>query len=147
MKIRLLKKQEINNVIKIIEENYSKKWVKLYKTEVSEMFDNKKSKPKYFVVERDKTLIGFAGYCQSWMDYQIYEITWINILPRFQYKGIGTLLLSKLIQEIKKEKFGSKPRLILLFCENKLIIFYKKFGFEIIQKINKKESLMSLKLN
>jgi len=146
MKIRLLKKNEINKVVKIVKENYSEKWAKIYKPEIFAMFNNKESRPKYFVVEENKKLIGFAGYCQSWMDYQIYEITWINIIPEFQHKGIGTLLILKLIQKIKKEKTCSKPCLILLTCENKLINFYTKFGFKLILGINKKESLMGLKL-
>lgn len=114
MKIRQLKKSEINSAAHIIGINYSKTYERLAQTEMSAMFGKGPILPKYVVAEEKGKLIGVAGYIQSWMDYNIYQIFWVNVLPNYQRKGIGKQLVAKIISEIKKKKDAN---LILLTAD------------------------------
>jgi GNAT superfamily N-acetyltransferase len=111
MKIRLLKKKEIRQASVIVGLNYNKKYKKSSTLELKDMFGNGAVKPVYFVAEEKGKIIGFAGFIQSWMDYNIYQIFWVNVLPELQRKGIGKKLVMKVINEIRKKK---DARLILL---------------------------------
>jgi ribosomal protein S18 acetylase RimI-like enzyme len=104
MKLRLITKKDIPQAASIVGKNYSKKWEKTSTMELHSMFSNAAIKPVYWVAEDKEKIIGFAGCIQSWMDYNIYQIFWVNVLPEYQRQGIGKKLVGKLIREIKKKK-------------------------------------------
>ncbi len=130
MKVRKLRKSEIDIVCKIVEENYppghdDEDLSKKCKAELEAMFVRSVIKPEYYVVEDKGEIIGFGGFFQSWMDYNVYEICWINIRPCYQLKEKGRFLINELIKRIKKRK-GAR----LVFLAAIVVDFYKKFGFE-----------------
>ncbi len=145
MKIRLLTKGDLDSVAEIVRLNYAKKYEKLATAEVQEMFKKSSMPPKYYVVENQEKIIGFAGYNQSMIDYGIYQMFWVNVHPKWQKKGIGKLLVTKVINEIKRKK---ESNLIILTADNTNgnEDYYKKnFGFKRIQKLEDgQSSLMSL---
>lgn len=148
MKIRLLREKDIENAAKIVRLNYSRKYEKSATLELKEMFGNSVIKPKYFIAEDRGEILGFAGFIQSWMDYDVYQIFWVNVLPKQQGKGIGKSLVEKIINEIKKKKDAA---MILLTADSdvKNNEYYKNnFGFKTIQLFedNKTSHLMSLPL-
>jgi ribosomal protein S18 acetylase RimI-like enzyme len=104
MKIRLLRKSEVRKAAGIAGKNYSKKFEQLAAAELAEMFKPGPLKPTYFVVEEGQNIIGLGGYIQSWMDYNIYHISWVNVLPEYQRRGIGTKLIDYIVREIRKKK-------------------------------------------
>ena len=90
------------------------------------MFKNYVINPQYIVAEDKGEIIGLAGYIQSWMDYNIYNIFWVNVAPNYQGKGIGKALVAKVINIIKKKK---NVKMILLTAS--IPKFYSKnFGFK-----------------
>ena len=111
MRIRLLNKEDVKVAAAIVGRNYSKKYQILATEEIKEMFSNRPIRPVYFGLEDKGKILGFAGYIQSWIDYDVYEIFWVNVLPEHQKQGIGRQLVSKVIGEIKKKK---KDGLIIL---------------------------------
>ena len=135
MKIRNLKKEDIPKLSEIVSSNYSKKYGKTSKIELTASFANKTIPPKYLVTEESGKLLGFAGYMDAWMDYHLAEIFWVNVHPDFQKKGIGTKLVSDIIKKIKK----SKKKMILLTTE-KPKFYSERFGFEIISKIGESKN-------
>lgn len=145
MKIRLLTKEDLDSIAEIVRLNYAKKYEKLATAEVNEMFNKSSMAPKYYVAENQKIIIGFAGYNQSMIDYGIYQMFWVNVHPKWQKKGIGKLLVSKVITEIRRKKDSN---LIILTADNTKgnEVYYKKnFGFKRIQKLEDgQSSLMSL---
>ncbi len=135
IKIRLLKKTDIKEAAKIVGKNYNKKWQITSSLEIKSMFSNSAIKPVYYVAEEKGKIIGFAGFIQSWMDYNIYQIFWVNVLPERQGQGIGRKIVSKIISEIKKKKTAN---LIQLTASIKNAPYYKKqFGFKTIERFGK----------
>jgi GNAT superfamily N-acetyltransferase len=148
MKFRLLEKNEVNSVLKIVGKNYSEKWALASKPEIFAMFNHKTLNPRYFVVEDNNIIIGFGGYCTSWMDYNLREIFWINVLPEFQKKGVGRFLVNGIIEQIRRDKtsLDYKAKLVILTCKDYLVPFYKSFGFRKILSFSKNRFLMGMKL-
>ncbi len=127
MKLRLLQKKDIEACAAIVGQNYSKNWEITSTAELKSMFSNAAIRPIYWVAEDKKRIIGFAGYTQSWMDYNIYQIFWVNVLPWFQKKGIGKKLVSKIISEIKKNKKAYLVQLTATASNSKYYSKYFKF--------------------
>lgn len=147
MIIRLLQQEDIAPAARIIGVNYSKKYELSSTLELKAMFGNGPILPTYYVAKENEVIIGVAGYIQSWMDYNIYQIFWVNVIPERQKQGIGKRLVAKLITQIKKQKSAN---LILLTADGtvKNHLFYKKhFGFKTLKFFDKKTyHLMGLSL-
>lgn len=144
IKIRFLTKKDIPQAAAIVGKNYSKEYQKFATLELKDMFGKQQFKPFYFVAEKNKKIVGFAGYTQSAMDYNIYEIFWVNVSPERQKQGIGQKLVSRVISEIKNKK---DAKLILLSANIPNSRYYKqKFGFKILQPFGKEYHLMAYKL-
>jgi predicted N-acetyltransferase YhbS len=76
------------------------------------------------------------------MDYDIYNIFWVNVMPMHQGKGIGSALVQKIIGIIKK-----KNAKLILLSTSKPEFYSKKFKFKTLSKFKSdKYDLMSLKL-
>lgn len=143
MKIRNLKKEDISLLSKIVSLNYSKKFGENSKKEILAHFENKTIPPQYLVAEENGKIMGFAGYIQSWMDYSVYNLFWVNIHPDFQGKGIGKKLVSTVIKKIKNVRGQNKAKMILL-TTTKPKFYSDNFGFKIMSNLGKDEFLMGL---
>ncbi|MDP4039372.1 MAG: GNAT family N-acetyltransferase [Candidatus Pacearchaeota archaeon] len=146
MKVRYLRKNEIDKTVKIIEENNSKKYSLLAKKHLLAMFENKMYEPKFMVAEESGEILGFVGYIMSSLSFRTYEMMWVNVSKRHQKSGIGTKLVSKVISEIELIKYkGEKPSNILLSTLKP--DYFKRFGFKTILKFKKNKHIRALDLN
>lgn len=144
MKLRLIKRQEALEAGKLIARAFSNKKYQLKsQREIEAMFLNHAVRPKYIVAEEDGIILGLAGFSQSWMDYNIYEIFWVAVDPSFQKRGVGRALVEKAVEIIMKEKDVS---LILLTTEYPN--FYEKVSnFKVFMKLAEKDYyLMKLEI-
>jgi len=142
MKIRMLQQGDIEKCSKIVCQNYSKKYEKTSFLEMEAMFKNHTVKPQYIVAEEKGEIVGFAGYIQSWMDYNIYNIFWVNVDQSHQRKGIGSALVEKIIKTIEKKKAN-----MILLTTSKPKFYSKRFNFKTLSKFNEnKYDLMFLRL-
>ncbi len=141
MKLRRLTKADILKASGIVKANYSEFYGKKSKAEMADAFGKGAIRPRYLVAEEKGKIIGLTGYMQSWIDYNAYEIFWVNVSPKHQGKGIGTMLVKGAIAEIKKRK-GAK--FVMLTAARPS--FYKRFNFKTVLKYGKKGNLMALKL-
>ena len=146
MQIRPIKENEIKEASLIVGKNYSLAYAHSSAIEIKAMFENQVIPPKYLVAEEKGKIIGLAGYIQSWMDYHIYNIFWVNVEPKNQGKGIGTKLVQTTINRIKSIKGKNKKAHLILLTTTKPN-FYKKLGFRKLTKLRKNnEFLMALDL-
>ncbi|MDQ5949221.1 MAG: N-acetyltransferase protein [Patescibacteria group bacterium] len=140
MKIRPLQKKDIKICSEIVGKNYNNKYQRLSALELRDMFGTSQFKPLYYVAEEKGKILGFAGVMQSPMDYSVWHIFWVNVLPTEQKKGIGKKLVSKVIEVVKKKKDAHLILLTALIPE-----YYKQhFSFKTIDKIDDSYDLMSL---
>lgn len=133
---------------KIVGRNYSKLYEKFSAKEIGAAFTNSVIPPKYLIATENKILLGFCGYIQSWMDYGVYQIFWVNVIPEEQGNGIGSSLVKAAIDKIKGIKGNGEATMILLTAKGKNVGFYqKKFGFKKFHWLDEDEYLMGLKIN
>lgn len=139
MHIRLLHKKDIQEAAAIVGRNYNREYQRSATRELQDMFGTGPIKPAYFVAVEKGRIIGFAGFCQSYMDYAVWEIFWVNVRPEAQRQGTGKRLVARVIQEIRKRK-GAK--MMLLTAE--IPDYYRDhFGFKHIAVIGGGYVLMS----
>jgi len=132
-KLRLLLPEDIDAASNIVKENYPEDSYEMCEEELRSMFLDVPISPTYWAAILGDELVGFAGYSQTWMDYNIYQIFWVNVAPKHQNNGIGTSLIHKLIGEISSNK--SALMVELTSTSNNLEFYQKHFGFEVIQAV------------
>lgn len=129
MIIRPLRKTEVKKAAHIVGMNYSEQYEKNATNEISAMFQKYVIQPQYVVAELKGEIIGLAGYTLSWMDYAMYTIFWVNVSPEHQGKGIGSALVKKVIDIIKK-----KDAKMILLVTDKPRFYAKRFKFKTFAK-------------
>ena len=84
---------------------------------------------EYFIVKNANDILGFAGIWFSPIDCQITNIV---VKKGYRGRGIGSLLLKKLIEIAKKSEFDV---LGLEVNENNIsaIRLYEKYGFKVVR--------------
>lgn len=147
MKIRLMEKQDLKKAVVIVGDNYNHKYDQSAALELKDMFGKSSIKPTYYVAEDQGEVIGFAGFIQSWMDYNIWQIFWVNVAPEKQRQGVGVKLVAKIISDIKKKKGANIIQLTADKTNGNEAYYKKKFGFKTLQTFhNDTYALMSLSL-
>ncbi|MCL5430585.1 MAG: GNAT family N-acetyltransferase [Candidatus Marsarchaeota archaeon] len=148
MKIRPLKKSDIRSTSKIVLENYSRRYQLNAAKEMRAEWRNHVDPPRYIVAEESGKIIGLGGYTQSWMDYHIYNVFWINVEPKWQGRGVGTKIMQKIISDIKKKRGLDKTASMILLTTDKPGFYSEKFGFKTLSMFrHNKHYLMGLKVD
>ena len=135
MRIARLERECIGACSRIVGQNYTEEYQARVKRELGAMFRNQVNPPAYLVAKEKERVLGFAGYIQSWMDYHVYQIFWVNVRPELQHKGIGTALVEASIKEIKKRSGRDAARLVLLTTTSPG--FYTRLGFKMLSQVKK----------
>lgn len=132
LSFRKLINDDIDSCLNIIKEIYIRRnekdsWDALTK-DLSDVL-NKVYPSNCLVVLIDNTIVGFGCYVK--VDFELskpnifYKLTWINIQPKEQGKGIGKKLVNELEEHIRgecKEKFS-------VVLETDKSDFYEKLGY------------------
>lgn len=139
---RNLTDSDIPFCLDILKENYPHEqydyWKDFLLRDISDML-NKTYPSDFLVVIKDEIIIGFGAYLQLYNQNNVYKLTWINIPPREQGKGIGRQLVIELEQRIKTYNKGK----FTIILETDKPIFYQKLGYGVYYK--KKDSQMMCK--
>ena len=143
--IRFLRESDIEVAATIVSKNYSLEYGACAGRELADMFGSASIRPIYFVAELRGNVVGFAGFIQAWMDYNIYELFWVNVDPAVQGRGIGGLLIGTIIREVKTYE---NARMILLTArgDSHLPEYYQRFGFITLCEFGSDYSLMCLSI-
>ena len=89
-----------------------------------------KKKSLFFLAYEDDSCLGFTNCENNYLNKKTTRIHKIYILPKAQGKGVGKLLVEKVIALAKENHSEVVSLNVNKF--NKAVDFYKKMGFEIV---------------
>ncbi|MBN8253953.1 ribosomal protein S18-alanine N-acetyltransferase [Priestia flexa] len=122
VKFRLMKVEDIDQVVEIEKQAFATPWSKeaFYNELTANQFST------YLVMEIDEQII---GYCGTWIVIDEAHITNIAILPKYRGKGLGYALLKAAMNVVKK--LGALSMTLEVRTSNHIAqSLYKKLGFE-----------------
>ncbi len=123
IKVYLLEEEHIDRVYAMEVESYPDAWSReLFLPEINNRAG------KFFVFFIEENLIGYSGY---WLGGDEAHITKFTVAPPLRQRGLGTLFMNYLFEQVKKE--GAK-KILLEVRENNLPArcLYEKMGFQTI---------------
>lgn len=95
------------------------------------LIDNLTNKEHHFIlVNEDAACLGFASFEHHYLNEKCTRLHKIYLLPEAHGKGMGKLLLERIMALAKENHSNSLSLNVNRF--NKAVIFYKKMGFEVI---------------
>ncbi|MEC1158571.1 ribosomal protein S18-alanine N-acetyltransferase [Cytobacillus horneckiae] len=119
---RLMKEQDIDDVLKVEHESFSVPWSR-------EAFYNEITKNQfaaYIVIEENGQVIGYSG---TWVVTDEAHVTNVAILPQYRGRKLGEAMMKKLM-EIASE-LGAKTMTLEVRLSNEVARkLYRKLGFQ-----------------
>ena len=94
------------------------------------LLEQLKTKPLFFLAYEDDVCLGFTSCENNYLNNNVTRIHKIYILPEAQGKGVGKLLVDKVIALAKENQ--SKVISLNVNKFNNAVSFYQKLGFEIV---------------
>jgi ribosomal protein S18 acetylase RimI-like enzyme len=91
-----------------------------------------KIKPLFFLAQEGDSFLGFTSCENNYQNNKVTRIHKIYILPEAQGKGVGKLLVDKVIAQAKENQ--SKVISLNVNKFNNAVSFYQKAGFEIVSE-------------
>lgn len=86
----------------------------------------------FLIVESDEMPIGYASYAVHENSVSIFHLHKIYLLPIFQGKNFGKILLEFILEDVKNR--GGKELHLNVNRNNRAQHFYKKYGFQILRE-------------
>lgn len=139
MKFHRLKKTEIPRILNLVAEHYPKSYQKVASRDIQAMFTGIGNKPSYLAAEEKGVVIGFGGYCESWMDTGVCEVFWINVTNNAQGKGVGTEIVLRLLKKIKQKNYKT------ILLTTTLPQFYIRLGFKELHRIPRSKYVIMIR--
>ena len=119
--IRLMEERDLDAIMEVEKQCFTVPWSR--EAFYNELHQNRFA--HYLILEEDDNVI---GYCGAWLVVDEAHITNIAVLPAYQGRGLGKVLLSSMIEECKLRAI---ERMTLEVRESNLVAqsLYKKLGF------------------
>lgn len=139
LKIKNLNLKDLSKLKKMLNnlKVFSKEEVKISIEMAQEYLKKgKKSDYNFLVAKGNGDILGFICFGPTPLTYHTFDLYWIAVSKNYQGKSIGSILLKKCEEKVKKE--GGKILIIETSSTNKYEKarnFYKKFGFKKITEI------------
>jgi N-acetylglutamate synthase-like GNAT family acetyltransferase len=128
IEIRRLKCEDILDCVKIVDYHWT--WIvgERAKKEIEHglSLEGSEFAPHYHVAVEDGKILGFAGFRDSWIMHNVYELIWINVHKDHINKGIGKKLTAFRLRAI--EDVGGT---MVMLMTKKTDWFTHNFGFKI----------------
>ena len=119
--IRLMEERDLDAIMEVEKQCFTLPWSR--EAFYNEIHQNRFA--HYLILEEDNKVI---GYCGAWLVVDEAHITNIAVLPAYQGRGLGKVLLSSMIKECMLQAI---KRMTLEVRESNLVAqsLYKKLGF------------------
>lgn len=111
--------EDLEQLTTILRANYEGETLNLGCIELGEYLRNPLVK---ILALGDPEIVGFVGYAQSYMDWDSYELFWLNVSPTAQGKGYGAVLVKAALSEVDLK--GERS-----FLWTNKQDFWSKYGF------------------
>lgn len=129
---RKLTDSDIDACLSILKENYpeekDKHWADVLLKDINNVL-NKAYPSDFFIVMQNEITVGFG----CWMENghpNVYSLTWINILPAEQGKGIGKAL----VRELEKTISDKNKQSFHITLKTNKPMFYYKLGYKTVAR-------------
>lgn len=122
MNIRLMTEEDVDSVVQIEQQLFSKPWTK------QDFMNSMSDRHNIYVVAEDEKQ-EVIGYCGIWGVLDEGQITNVAVRPDAQGQGIGYEMLSELLR-IGKNEGLQQYTLEVRVSNSRAISLYKRLGFE-----------------
>lgn len=99
------------------------------RSELEASFQDTCYRPVYFVALLGNKMIGIAGFMESFISSEAYELSFATILPQYQNKGLGTWLVYLRLKEIVRLQKNA-----LVLTRTRASKIFEKFNFRYMYK-------------
>ena len=127
MTVRPLRSEDIPQCTAIVSQNYTKMVAMNAIIELDMGVSSAAWRPHFLVKEINGTVLALAAYAPSWMDWNVWAVTWVNVHPLQQGRGYGKEIVSACLSEMKS------------ICDTAILMtsrpeFYRQWGFKEIAR-------------
>lgn len=129
IKIEFLTKKYIPNICNLAKLCWEDEIIEnIYNELTASLIDTPKgiSKIEFLISFYENEFAGFSGYAKSLVAWDVYELCWSAVIPKFRHKGISTLMLDKRLALIKEKSKGDPYNILVRTFNNQL---YQSRGF------------------
>jgi len=120
-KIRKMKIADIDSVFSLEESLFDNGWtIAQFQYEL-----NENPISEHFVILKENEIVGYIVF---WITFESSTICKVGILPKYQKHGLGTLLMNKMYEVLKKNEVETSTLEVSLINKN-AIKFYLSHGY------------------
>lgn len=127
--LRTLCVADIPACVAIVGRNYDEEYAQDAADELQHMFEKNVVGLSYVVAEEDGVVVGFAGCANTWVDYHVSGIFWVNVRPENQRCGIGKRMVMEVVNILSQNR-KHRTDLIILTARSEVQGYYNKIGFK-----------------
>jgi len=99
--IRPLERKDIAQCATIVSANYTKMVAMNCLIEMDMGLSDLPWRPHFLVLELDGEIQALGAYAPSWMDWNVWALTWINVHPLLQRRGFGKTIVNACLMEMR----------------------------------------------
>lgn len=128
MEVRLLEKEECDAVEELAVIVSGEKWRALARDYIGAMFSDVFRRPVFIVAVENGQIIGCAAISEELFTVDVWGISWVNVHPDCERRGIGQKLVEACLHEITA-RTGKEVTVILNTYPGKTRL-YDKMNFK-----------------
>jgi N-acetylglutamate synthase-like GNAT family acetyltransferase len=100
LKIKVMKETDVGGVLHLIATVWGDEVLEAAEEDLRAMFHYSSAAPEYVIAVLDGEVVGLCGHGQSLRDWNVQAIFWVSVAPDKQRRGIGSILMERVIQSI-----------------------------------------------
>lgn len=128
--IRPMELSDVPSAIVVGKQSYGDEIVPLFNSNIEsdlmDTFSNAAKRPRYFVALREHEIIGFAGWCRTYLTWKVAVFSYCHILPGWQGRGLGRALTNIRLDDIR----GREPEITTVLVNTWATHIYARYGFK-----------------
>ncbi len=124
LEIRVMKEDDVENVLRLIVTVWGYRLLEDAEKDLRAMFHYSSTAPAYTLAVSDGEVVGLCGHGPTLRDWNVQAVFWVTVAPERQRQGIGSLLMGRVIQDIRSDESARAIELTTQSPE-----YFKRHGF------------------